>query len=605
MYAYNLCVNGFTVVLVGDPGTSKTLSLQILRDNMCQSEIENFQTRLNKKSIDLKALHVVSFQCTQNSKALRIEERWNQAISHSESKLVKPLLLLDEIGLAEHSKHSPLKVLHHLLENPKISFVGLSNWPLDAAKMNRVIVHQIPNNLDDDLKAIGEAIYKTEEHTNLPKGDIDMLVDVFKELNKQISKQKLPLCKENWLGRRDFYALIRHYMHNQVPRDSFQGVMRNLGGFRDPQFQKCLADALKKGTRKSVTEILTLMSAWEPLQCVKMNLQDENCRHCMLVCEKPYSWQLLLDHNLLSCEDAVFLFESNFAADRATMTGHDHLHKVINCMEIGKKAVLYKLKSIHECLYDMLNQRYYGNSLGVFLFFFFLSVIPPFSFFLLSENRFCRVAMEDQTRDCTVAKEFKCIVIVFKEDMENSVITYIEQFNRFVLNLFVCLILSLVCCCFLQRPKKHFLDALKSNTFHTLGRCLNPTYKQYQCLKKSLRECHNLCTETELSELFYGFNDDTIPSAISHILLQPKSQLQSDCDDDEDIKQNEKKKLEKLSELFYPLRHPAKIACLAMEIPPRNTNSTSQPFNTFVEYLLSMKKVIIVILLNYSQNKTK
>ncbi|ETO01640.1 hypothetical protein RFI_35801 [Reticulomyxa filosa] len=392
MYAYNLCVNGFTVVLVGDPGTSKTLSFQILKDNMCQSGIDNqdnrcqsgidnqdnrcqsgidnLRTKLNNKSIDLKALHVVSFQCTQNSKALGIKERWDQAMRHSEGDLVKPMLLLDEIGLAEHSEHSPLKVLHHLLENPKISFVGLSNWPLDAAKMNRVIVHQIPNNLDD-LEAIGKSIHKTE-HTNLRQCDVDMLIDLFIRLNSQLSQQKWPLIKENWLGRRDFYALIRHYRRNQVPSESFQGVMRNLGGCRDPQFQKYLAEILENVSRKSATEISTLMSDWEPLKCVNMNLQDENCRHCMLVCENPYSWQLLLDHNRLSCKDTVFLFDSKFAADTATMTSYDHLHKVINCMEAGKKVILYKLKSIHECLYDMLNQRYLDNSPGAFFFCFFL-----------------------------------------------------------------------------------------------------------------------------------------------------------------------------------------------------------------------------------------
>ena len=51
------------------------------------------------------------------------------------------MLLLDEVGLAEHSPHRPLKVLHQLLEDPQISFVGLSNWPLDAAKMNRANMH--------------------------------------------------------------------------------------------------------------------------------------------------------------------------------------------------------------------------------------------------------------------------------------------------------------------------------------------------------------------------------------------------------------------------------------------------------------------------------
>jgi hypothetical protein len=55
------------------------------------------------------------------------------------------VVLLDEVGLAEISKYNPLKVLHGLLEPayPKesldVAVVGISNWALDSAKMNRAI----------------------------------------------------------------------------------------------------------------------------------------------------------------------------------------------------------------------------------------------------------------------------------------------------------------------------------------------------------------------------------------------------------------------------------------------------------------------------------
>lgn len=43
---------------------------------------------------------------------------------------ILPVVVFDEIGLAELSKHNPLKVLHSLLEqeNREIAFVGISNW---------------------------------------------------------------------------------------------------------------------------------------------------------------------------------------------------------------------------------------------------------------------------------------------------------------------------------------------------------------------------------------------------------------------------------------------------------------------------------------------
>ena len=54
------------------------------------------------------------------------------------------LVILDEIGLAEISPHNPLKVLHSLLEPPKVAFVGISNWSLDASKQNRGITLSKP-----------------------------------------------------------------------------------------------------------------------------------------------------------------------------------------------------------------------------------------------------------------------------------------------------------------------------------------------------------------------------------------------------------------------------------------------------------------------------
>ena len=64
-------------------------------------------------------------------------------------------MVLDEIGLAEDSPRMPLKTLHPLLEDGNqndediiqteerftpVAFIGLSNWALDPAKMNRGIM---------------------------------------------------------------------------------------------------------------------------------------------------------------------------------------------------------------------------------------------------------------------------------------------------------------------------------------------------------------------------------------------------------------------------------------------------------------------------------
>lgn len=69
-------------------------------------------------------------------------------------------VIFDELGLAEKSKQNPLKVLHKLLEKPNVSFVGISNWTLDAAKMNRAVHLSRPPLNQQDLLESARAIIK-------------------------------------------------------------------------------------------------------------------------------------------------------------------------------------------------------------------------------------------------------------------------------------------------------------------------------------------------------------------------------------------------------------------------------------------------------------
>lgn len=49
------------------------------------------------------------------------------------------------MGLAEASETNCLKVLHRLLEDKKnVPMIGISNWALDASKMNRAVFANRP-----------------------------------------------------------------------------------------------------------------------------------------------------------------------------------------------------------------------------------------------------------------------------------------------------------------------------------------------------------------------------------------------------------------------------------------------------------------------------
>ena len=67
------------------------------------------------------------------------------------------MILFDELGITEASESNPLKVLHSKLEyagkDEGVSIVGISNYSLDAAKINRALVLSVQD-LDEKLDEI-------------------------------------------------------------------------------------------------------------------------------------------------------------------------------------------------------------------------------------------------------------------------------------------------------------------------------------------------------------------------------------------------------------------------------------------------------------------
>ena len=99
-----------------------------------------------------------SYQCSPLSTAEGIIAVFKQSSMLQEKRNLDEyisVVVLDEVGLAEDSPRMPLKALHPLLEDgtdgsdymagtiskdKRVAFVGISNWALDPAKMNRGIM---------------------------------------------------------------------------------------------------------------------------------------------------------------------------------------------------------------------------------------------------------------------------------------------------------------------------------------------------------------------------------------------------------------------------------------------------------------------------------
>jgi len=126
-------------------------------DNMKNNEESNKKEEIINvqevnKNVDMNNLEHLKKNEIENKNLPGI----NESIKEKE-ELPIIMVLFDELGLAERSKKNPLKVLHSKLEykdkRQGISFVGISNYSLDAAKINRALVLSVPD-LDQRLDEI-------------------------------------------------------------------------------------------------------------------------------------------------------------------------------------------------------------------------------------------------------------------------------------------------------------------------------------------------------------------------------------------------------------------------------------------------------------------
>ncbi|ETN98712.1 hypothetical protein RFI_38780, partial [Reticulomyxa filosa] len=370
-------VTATPMILVGKPGTSKTLSLQIMLDDLSYRDIEKFRIRLKENGFDfnVKSFRCSSFQGTRDCKPSAIKEIWDQTERYAKYEKTTTLLVFDEIGLAEQSPHNPLKILHQLLENPNIPFVGISNWNLDAAKMNRMVIHFIPPMNDNDLITTAKSIVFRSNNIFSDR-DIEKITTVYKEVTRCQKNAFHPNGNKDFFGTRDFYALVKHQatLSEPVQKKSLQGYLRNFGGLDQSKSREELCQILSETLRLTKKEVFEQFEILPPVMCIQKNLMEKKCtqspddltvtRHCMVISENHYSWQLLLEYNILNYNH-MFFFGSSFVYDTySNITNYNQLNKIIECMHTGKTVILSNLNSIHESLYDMLNQRYQQKPSG-------------------------------------------------------------------------------------------------------------------------------------------------------------------------------------------------------------------------------------------------
>ena len=189
------------LIIVGQPGSSKTLSFKIVTSNLL-GESSPKSTFRNCKVF--KALDPHFYQCSPDSSSIEIENVFRKAINRQArlqtlSKSKFSVVMLDEAGLPEKS-HESLKVLHYYLDNQDVAFVCISNHILDAAKMNRAVTLFRPDASEYDIKVLADGCLSmaTDENLDFSRSYTDLMTDT-------------KINFKGFFGLRDFIYFCNHF----------------------------------------------------------------------------------------------------------------------------------------------------------------------------------------------------------------------------------------------------------------------------------------------------------------------------------------------------------------------------------------------------------
>ncbi|GLD49869.1 E3 ubiquitin-protein ligase rnf213-alpha-like protein, partial [Lates japonicus] len=447
-----------------------------LNDSTEKMYIEQIVQRQAKaNSIEERDIPTIT-KCSPHSTPEGIISTFKQCARFQEKKDLNEyisVVVLDEIGLAEDSPKMPLKTLHPLLEegcvddepqpHKRVGFIGISNWALDPAKMNRGIFVSRGDPNQQELIKSAEGICSSDEN----------VLEKIRHLFEPFAKAYMKVCREGrgFFGLRDFYSLIKMVfsitkISNECPTaDKITGaVLRNFSGKDDVDVMAIFREELREDCANA--NITTIAMVEESILAHQV---QEN--RYLLILTKNYAALQILQQIFFSHQiHPEIIFGSSFPKDQEYTQICRNINRVKVCMETGQTVVLLNLQNLYESLYDALNQYYVT----------------------LGGQKYVDLGLGTHRVKCRVHKNFRLIVIEEKE------VVY-EQFPIPLIN----------------RLEKHYLDintVLRNEQKYIAGQL-----QEWVDAFVSLSSQHSTKKQYVPSDVFIGYHSDTCSSVVLQV----------------------------------------------------------------------------------------
>ena len=422
--------NTVPIIIVGKPGTGKSLSFQILFNTL---KGESSKTQFFRERGKLYRYYYQGSETSTSEGIKKVFEKAHKAKKDNQKKNNNNinLVFFDEMGLAERSSNNPLKIIHFLLEKDEensVPFLGISNWRLDAAKINRALNLSITDYDIEDLKETAISIAEALDFdlSNRYKDFFGVLAQTYFEYI--LYNQNNIRENKDFHGNRDFYNLIKTSMRELIMKKDelnkiennenkilteigLLSLCRNFGGLENSTSK--IKEIFKKLYADKFDESVDISKGFSVFDSIKKNVTEPNSRYLMLISDGNDASDIAKYLLESIRKKYIELVGTKYEKDIGKYS-EEMLNKIKYLMETDIVLILKDLDMIYPSLYDLFNQN----------------------FTYMGGKRYARIAFEYAKISSEVNKDLHIIIIVNKNQIQNLKLDppFLNRFEKHIIN---------------------------------------------------------------------------------------------------------------------------------------------------------------------------
>ena len=423
-----LCV---PLCILGQPGSSKTASYYIVRENLRGS---NSPKVFCEQFVEIESF---SYHCSEWSTANEIAEVFERALQwqkhwSDDGGKKRCVVFMDEAGLPGKDTRK-LKVLHRYLDKPKIAFVALSNEKFDPANRNRMLtICRSIGWADFKILAQGCLVVKA----NPPDRVVYYIDGLCNSFQKILNHSQL----KKYFHRRDFIYFLRHLRREQLEKGHWQlvpdkkvllaALEENFGGLSKKHFQDIVRiffntvhNELSKCGDNQFDLDGKLPEGRDNLEILTDLLLHPHRKHptghylaprFVMVIDAGDGYtatDVMYQLQLLEHTSSQVFQVSDLAGDRDSVHVAEVLAQIRRSLEQPKTIVLVNSGRVQGSLYELLNQNFQHSAQG-------------------EHYSFTNIAAGHRMYPCRIHRDFRCVVVVKESDLERTPLPFMSRFSK-------------------------------------------------------------------------------------------------------------------------------------------------------------------------------